>query len=343
MITVAGFSTAMDRRIELCSPLRPGVVQRALSARAIPGGKGLHVAQMVAELGEPVRLVGLTDVAHDALVATHLRDRNVQWHGVRGPGELRQCFAFNEPDGPTTEILEPSAELPPAVQAELMSTLRGLLDDSSVLVLTGSLPHGFPASTYAKLIREASKRSVRCLVDACGEVLCLAVEARPWLVKPNADEAASIIGKPVHDVGSAVDCARHLNQRGVARAVVTLGAQGAVACDGTDDLHAWSDPKEARNSVGSGDCFLAALAVGAVQGLSLELSMQRAVACGAANAANDETGYASTAQVAAWMPHVRIEHLPRDERPRTGSQTSRATTPGTAKPNPPAADATRHR
>lgn len=311
MITVAGFNTAIDRRIELHSALTPGAVQRAVSGRANPGGKGLHVAQMVAELGEPVRLVGLTDVAHDVLIAAHLRERNVQWYGVRGPGELRQCVAINAPDEPTTEILEPSAELPPAVQAELMSTLDSSLNDSSILVLSGSLPHGFPAHTYAELIREASKRGVRCLVDAGGEVLCLAVEARPWLVKPNADEAASIIGKPVHDVSSAADCARQLNQRGVARAVVTLGVQGAVAYDGSELLHAWSDPEEARNTVGSGDCFLAVLAVGAAQGLSLELSMQRAVACGAANAANEETGYATAAQVAAWMPRVRVECLQR--------------------------------
>lgn len=309
MITVAGFNTAIDRRIELHATLRPGVVQRAMSGHAVPGGKGLHVAQMVAELGEPVRLVGLTDVAHDTLIAEYLRDRNVHWYGVQAPGELRQCVAISEPRGRITEILEPSGELAPAVQAALLEALRGLLDDSSALVLTGSLPCGFPADTYAGLINDASKRGVRCLVDASGEALSLALEARPWLVKPNADEAASLIGRPVHDVGTAVDCARQLNQRGVARAVVTLGAQGAIGCDGPDFLHAWSDPEEARNSVGSGDCFLAALVVGAVRGLSLEESLQRAVASGAANAANNETGYASAAEVAAWIPRVRVEHL----------------------------------
>lgn len=322
MITVAGFNTAIDRRIELDSALRPGVVQRAVSGRVVPGGKGLHVAQMVAELGEPVRLVGLTDIAHDALIAGHLRGRNVQWYGVQGHGELRQCFAISEPRGRVTEILEPSEELAPGVQAALLETVRRLLDDSSALVLTGSLPHGFPADTYAELIRQASERGVRCLVDTSGEALSLALEARPWLVKPNSDEAASLIGQSVDDVSAAVDCARQLNQRGVARAVVTLGAQGAVGYDGSDFLHAWSDSQEARNSVGSGDCFMAALAVGTVQGQSLEVSLHRAVASGAANAASDETGYANAADVTAWIPRVRVERLRGGTDPGASNRTS---------------------
>lgn len=310
MITVAGFNTAMDRRVELASALNAGYVQRAVSGRVLPGGKGLHVAQMVAELGEPVSLVGLTDAAHDRLIARHLRGRNVQWYGAEVPGELRQCLALVEPHGRVTEILEPSGGVPPAVQAELVTTLRNLLEASSVLVLTGSLPQGFPQDLYAAFVREASQRNVRCLLDASGDALRFAVEAHPCLVKPNADEAAALVGHPVHDVSSAVDCARQLNRRGVPRVVVTLGARGAVGHDGSQFWHAWSDTPEAGNSVGSGDCFLAALAVGAAQGQPFEQWLQRAVACGAANAASQETGYAPVAQVDAWMPRVHVERLP---------------------------------
>jgi tagatose 6-phosphate kinase len=309
VITVAGFNTAIDRRIELDAPLVPGTVQRASDVHIEPGGKGLHVAQMAVELGEPARLLGLVDRVHAELIEAHLRARGVEWHGVDSGHPLRQCLAIHAADGGMTEILEPGAMLDVAARNALLGALDEVLDDSTVLVLSGSLPRGFALDTYATLVRKACTRGVPCLVDASGEVLRRAVDAGPWLVKPNADEAASLTGQQVDDVASAADCLHRLHQRGVSQAVVTLGAQGAVGFDGKRMWQAASDPARARNSVGSGDCFLAGLAVGAARGEPLNVSLARALACGAANAENAETGYASAAQVAAWMPRVHVQKL----------------------------------
>lgn len=312
MIVVAGFNTAMDRRISLSSPLAPGAVQRAAGGETCPGGKGLHVAQMAAELGESVCLVGLTDAIHAESIARHLQSRRVRWLGVESPHELRQCLAIYEPDGRVTEILEPGDELDAGVQKTLLATLDALLDEADALILSGSLPRGFPVDTYAALARDAARRGLPCLVDASGETLLRAVEAGPWLVKPNAEEAAAITGRPVRDVASAFECVRELHRRGVARAVVTLGSEGCMGFDGSTLCHVWSDPGVVRNSVGSGDCFLAALAVGAVRGEAFEVSLRRAVASGAANAANAETGFADAREVEARLPQVHVRTVDAD-------------------------------
>jgi tagatose 6-phosphate kinase len=310
VITVAGFNTAIDRRIDLDAPLMPGTVQRASDVHIEPGGKGLHVAQMAVELGEPARLLGLVDRAHADLIDAHLRARGVEWHGVNSGHTLRQCLAIHEAECRVTEVLEPGAMLDASACNALLDAVDEVLDDTAVLVLSGSLPRGFAPDTYATLVRKAVARGIPCLVDASGEVLRHAVDAGPWLVKPNAEEAATLTGHRVSDVASAADCLHRLHRRGVRQAAVTLGAQGAVGSDGTHMWHAWSDPVCTRNSVGSGDCFLAGLAVGAARGEALDVALARALACGAANAANSETGYASAAQVAARMPRVHVDELP---------------------------------
>ena len=124
-------------------------------------------------------------------------------------------------------------------------------------------------------------------------------------------------GRPVRSVADAFECVRELHRRGVARAVVTLGGEGCVGFDGSTLCHVWSDPGAVRNSVGSGDCFLAALAVGAVRGEAFEASLRRAVACGAANAANAETGFAEVREVAALLPRVHVRIV--DAGPSTSS------------------------
>lgn len=308
MITVAGFNTAIDRRIDI-DTLQPGSVQRALSAHVVPGGKGLHVAQTATALGEPARLVGLSDEAHAHLLREHLHTRGVDWRGIRSPHDLRQCLAIHEADGRVTEILESGAELDVSVREALLSELASLIDGSHALVLSGSLPRGFDAETYARLIRQAAACNMPCLLDASGEALSHGVDAKPWLVKPNADEAAALWGKPVQTIDDALACARWLYARGIARAVVTLGADGAVGFDGRQAWHACLAVTNVRNSVGSGDCFMAGLAVSAVRGRGLDETLRWATACGAANAQDEETGHVRKDRVDDLYAKVQVRQL----------------------------------
>lgn len=308
MIAIAGFNTALDRRLDV-EALHAGSVQRARSAAVRPGGKGLHVAQTVAALGEHVSLVGLDDVVHEVALRDYTRGHGIEWHGVRAPHDLRQCLAIHEADGRVTEILEPGPELGASVRDALLTALDACMADARILVLSGSLPRGFAADAYARIIRAAAARGVRCLLDASGEALRAGIAAQPWLVKPNADEASALWGRPVRDVDAAAGFTQWLHGRGIERVIVTLGARGAVAGDGQGLWHAQSAPVEVRDSVGSGDCFLAGLAVAAARGETPDAALRLAIACGAGNAEGGETGLATPARVAAWLPRVTVTQL----------------------------------
>lgn len=310
MITVAGFNTAVDRTVQL-DVLKVGAVQRARSAMARPGGKGLHVAQTIAALGEQVCLVGLDDAVHATLFANHLRARGVEWRAVRIDGDLRQCLAVHEADGRVTELLEPSGRVDPGARHALLNAVVEFIARSDALVLSGSLPDGFPTDTYATLVKRAAQLGLPCLVDTSGEALRVAIQSEPWLVKPNADECSALLRKPVTDVATAAECVNYLRAEGVHWPVVTLGADGALAFDGHATWHAWSDAVEHRNSVGSGDCFVAAMAVAIVRKRPVKEALRCAVAAGAANAGAEESGFADIAHVRALLPlvHLQLAHV----------------------------------
>lgn len=308
MITVGGFNTAIDRLVTL-EALLPGRVQRASAVQSYPGGKGVHVAQTIAALGEPVQLVGLVDATHRNFVARRMSERGVLFHGVEISDDLRQCLALRERDGRMTEVLDPGPLLTAAVREQLLRTLDRCLDNSEALVLTGSLPRGFDSDTYARIVRQASSHGMTCLVDASGDVLRHAVDAHPCVIKPNRDEASDLAGRPVHNLSDAVAVARALHARGVARPVVTLGAQGAVAFDGRVAWHAAIDLPHSTNAVGSGDCLLAGLAVALRRGEALDVALRWGVACGVANAMEEETGYVRRTCVEALLGQVRVRSL----------------------------------
>jgi 1-phosphofructokinase family hexose kinase len=308
VITVIGFNTAIDRFIRL-ETLRPGEVSRALDEQAYPGGKGLHVAQTIAALGERVQLVGLVDAAHRNMIGRQMCERGVLFHGIEIADNLRTCLALQDADGQITEILGQGPLLDSAQQEALQRAFRRGVDDSDLVVLSGSLPRGFPPTTYAELatyVRDAGKR---CLVDAGGELLLHAVKAQPFLVKPNRDEISDLLGRPIGDLAAAADAVRELHTRGVAMPVVTMGALGAVAADGNGVWHAAIELAQIRNTVGSGDCLLAGVTVGMTRNMNLEETLRLGVACGAANAQGQETGFVERRAVEALLSQVRVRRL----------------------------------
>jgi tagatose 6-phosphate kinase len=308
MIVVAGFNTALDNRIDV-EALRVGEVQRVRRMQVSFGGKGLHVAQMIAALGERVRLVGLIDATQRSALERLLRERRVTFHGVEAPGSIRTCLAIRETDGRITELLEPGPDLDAATRTALVDTFRRLALDSDLAVLSGSLPPGFGDDIYADLVSELQAAGVRCLVDASGAALLRAMRARPFLIKPNRDEAAALLGRPVAQIADAVAAVRAFAAQGVAMPVLSLGADGIVAAVDDEVLQADAELVRVGDAVGSGDCLVAGLAVGLVRGEKPEAILRLGTACGTANAAVSGSGYVHRADVDALLPRVRIRRI----------------------------------
>ena len=310
MIVIAGFNSAVDKWMET-DEVRIGGVSRVRGVRAFPGGKGLHVAVAVAELGERAHLVGIVDERHHDLFHDFLRERGVSFTGITVDGELRTCIALRDAEGRFTELLEPGPTVGSSSRDLLTGRFLELARAASFGVLSGSLPCGFPPTTYRDLLTGLAAVRVTSLLDASDETLQLGLEGRPFLVKANRDEASALYGAAVDDPIGAARAAADLASKGIAFAVISLGAEGAVAAFEGHTLHARPPTLVARNVVGAGDCLLAGLAVGLRRGLTPEDSLRLGVACGAAKAQNAETGFMRKADVEALLPKIVLRNITR--------------------------------
>lgn len=101
------------------------------------------------------------------------------------------------------------------------------------------------------------------------------------ILTPNEHEAGLILGAKPETPEQALDAARALRARGVACAVVKLGARGlAVSAKGFEDIIPAFAVK-AVDSVAAGDCFNGGLAHALDRGRTLEHALRYAAACGA--------------------------------------------------------------
>ena len=98
---------------------------------------------------------------------------------------------------------------------------------------------------------------------------------------PNELEAGMLAGVEAGDLESAREAAARLLARGARRVIITLGAQGALACDETSALHFPAFPVTAVDTTAAGDAFNGALAVGLAAGGSLDQAIPLAGAAAA--------------------------------------------------------------
>ena len=305
MILVVCANPSVDKWV-FVDDFQAGRVNRVQRMEAFPGGKGVHVALALAELGEEVTLLGFWAGAAGQWVRDEVVRRGVQRVvGPETPGWTRTCLTFRHGEATETELLEPGPEVDARAVAELESLYSHGLRGAAAAVLSGSLPQGAPTDLYARLIESARGPGVPVVLDSSGPALASGLEAGPAWAKGNREEVSAALGLD----GPAEALAEAL--RGYAdAATVTLGAEGAVFARGTERLRVRGRVERLVSSVGSGDCMTAGIALGLARGLPLRDLARFATACAMANCVHGELGMLRRQDVAVMADRVEIVENP---------------------------------
>lgn len=293
MIVTLTPNPSLDRTVEI-DELRRGEVHRATGGRVDPGGKGVNVSRALAANDIATVAVLPSGGPEGAQLAALLAPFGVQTVQVPISGTVRSNITVAEPDGTTTKLNEVGPELSPEEAAAVERTVVELAPRASWVVGSGSLPRGLGVDFYARLTTALRGTDTLVCIDASGPPLAAAIDAGPDLIKPNAEELASVLGHSPEALEAAVAqgdpepvvaAARQLVDRGVGAVLATLGAAGAVLVDETGSWLATPPPITARSTVGAGDASLAGYLRADVGGAVPPQRLQMAVAYGSAAAA----------------------------------------------------------
>ena len=287
MIVTVTPNPAVDRTVSI-RRFTIGTTNRAVAERVDIGGKGINVARHLARLGCDVVAAGFLDAGDLHGVIPALAVHGIQSDFVRVPGDTRMNLKILDPvTGQETEINERGALLAADAVPALLETLRLLAPRCAVMVFSGSLPPGAPADLYAQAIELAAAAGVKTVLDAAGDALRHGMAAKPDLVKPNRAEAEELLGVSLSSEAELVAGATRIVEYGARMAIISLGADGAVCATVDGAWRARAPQIAARNTVGSGDAMVAALAWALTQSLSAPEALRVATALGSATAASD--------------------------------------------------------
>jgi 1-phosphofructokinase family hexose kinase len=195
---------------------------------------------------------------------------------------------LDQASGVMTELVENGRPLRSEELAEFRRVYAEEAARASVAVIAGSLPTGTPEAFYRDLVERTPCPAV---LDFRGPGLLACLDLKPLLVKPNREELAQTVGRPLGDDRQLLDAMRSLNRRGAQWVVITQGA-GVVWMTSTEKTYRFDSLRvdDVVNPIGSGDSMAAGIAWAIRQGREMVDAVRVGISAAAENVRRLETG-----------------------------------------------------
>ena len=310
MIATVTLNASIDKAYQLACPLVDGTVMRVATCIDNAGGKGMNAARAVATCGEPVLATGFVGGNNGRLLCELLDADGIEHDFVHVAAETRCCVNVLDPDGVSTEFLEPGRPVSEAEVAAMREKIAEVAARADVVTFNGSAPAGAGEGIYRELVEIVREAGKTAILDTSGALLVGSLPARPSMIKPNTDEICAILGKKPESIDEIVAAAREVHERhGIEKVVVSLGGDGSVmACD--EGVFRGRAPRiEVVNPVGSGDTMVGAFAVAMARGMAATDQLAYAMACASANCLTASTGHFDMAVAEELHAQTTVERV----------------------------------
>jgi 6-phosphofructokinase 2 len=285
--------------------VRPTQKTRTGPPRWDPGGGGINAARVVTTMGGSAAALYLAGGETGAMLTRLLNAEGVTCRPVPSAGLTRVSVAVRERATGAEYRFTPAG---PEVTAAEIEAVHDAIAASGAgyLVLSGSLPRGAPAGTWAALAAEGRAAGRRVVLDTSGAALEQALaHGRPFLVKPNLRELSDLAGRAL-GAEEAAEEARRLVADGAAEHVaVSMGEEGALLAGAEGVMRRPAIPIAAASSVGAGDSFVGALTWALAAGHGMATAFGYAMAAGAATLLTPGTELCRRADVEALFAGAR--------------------------------------
>lgn len=288
--------------------IRFNSVLRSQKMRMDLGGKGFNVSRSLLQFGVDSTAIAWVGGGTGKMLADGLQSLGIQTDFVWIEEDTRINTRIDEEQGDWhIKVNEPG---PPVTEYEieqLFQKVDGYAKKGDVWVLSGSLPPTVPDEFYADMIGLFKSRGARVYLDASGPALRYGCQAAPYMVKPNADEAGSIVGFTIDDHEDAKRAALPFLRMGIECLALTMGTTGLLFSTQREMIYAKPPKIDIRNESGAGDSLLAGLIYAQMREWDPVEVARWAVATGAAASESDGVSEFDVSRIQEVLPEVEAK------------------------------------
>ena len=281
MLYALSLNPSLDKTVSL-PRFDPDAPNRVQVERLDVGGKGVNAARVIRALGGEGTLVGFDYRGRP--VAQAMEREGVPAALIPLDGEMRVNMKLRETEtGRTLEINEKG----PSVTGDDLRRVRDALLErvrpGDWVSLSGSMPPGAPAETYAALCALLAEKGCFAAADCDGPALQAAIQARPALIKPNAQEFSALTGADADNQRETASACMELIEKGVRNICLSLGPKGAMLANAQGVWMCPAADVPVRGTQGAGDSMLGALLLAFERKMNPEEALRFASAAAAAS------------------------------------------------------------
>ena len=309
MIYTLTLNPAVDRELTVPS-MEFDSVLRASEARVDFGGKGFNVSRLLKGMNEASAAVGFLGGNAGELLEKGLQSLGIGTDFVWVSEETRTNVSIvTQSHDHYIKVNEKGPLVDEAKQKELLDKIDSLAKQGDWWVLAGSLPPGVGNDIYAKVVHVLNRHESNAILDTSGESLKLGCTEKPYLVKPNAEEAHGLTGLPMNTTAEIAVGAAEIRRMGAQNVVVSMGKAGALLHTAEGSWLTHTPKIQEKNPIGAGDSMVGGLVWALTQGIALKEALGWGVASGAATASLPGTEVGSRPLIEQLFSQVRYERL----------------------------------
>lgn len=271
-----------------------GKTNRAKILRSDVGGKGLNVSLALRGLECDTIALGFDFTGeHGSPLKATMAARGIPCSFIDVPGQLRTCTKiFDESRKHTIELNEYGPSVTEEAGELLLELVAQTAADCDFITFSGSLPGGLGSDFYFRCAEAVRNEAPNCkvVVDAEGELLLKALDAQPFLIKPNINEFQATFGVNVsglEELDEAVLKIIRLYSLGMV--CVSMGGEGAYIATDEQAYFCSALQVEVRSLQGAGDSMVAGICAALQLGLPLQEVLHYGVAASSASISREGT------------------------------------------------------
>ena len=310
MIYTLTLNPAIDRELTVNAVEFDAVLQ-ATDSQVDFGGKGFNVSRLLKSMGMPSTAIGFVGGRAGEQMRDGLKLLDITTDFVWVSEETRTNVSIvTQSHDHYIKVNEKGPLVDQAKPRELLGKIQAIARAGDWWVLAGSLPPGVPDSFYAQITEILNHSQAITILDTTGESLRGGCEAKPFLVKPNAEEACRLSGLSVESSSQVSLAANEIRKMGAQNVVISLGKKGALLQ--TEDGNNWlvhSPRIKEKNPIGAGDSMVGGLVWALAQGYPLKEALGWGAASGAATASMSGTEVGSRELIEELFHKVEYESL----------------------------------
>jgi 1-phosphofructokinase family hexose kinase len=283
------------------------VTVRATIAIDIAGGKGVNVARALHALGGRARALLPLGGHPGQQVADLAVAEGIEVASVPVSGQTRTAVTVHEQStGRYWHYLEPGPDFREPELARFREGFLWAVDGCDTVIISGSLPSPSAAPLVPWMVRAARERGLTVALDSFGAAVRPALEAGPWLAKPNLEEWERTVGTLLGSEKDRWAAVQQMADWGVRIAVLSAGAEGAYAQAHGERYRILAPAVTEVSDLGGGDSMMAGICWAHRKGFGAKECLAWGAACGAANAEVWDPGAITRDAVERLLPEVEI-------------------------------------